>query len=195
MGLSNSHGYNTCSAHQIHNDTLMKRFLTPLLMLLAFLTLTGLAHAGASLTLLPNKPQAPDFRLLDMDGNEHTLVAYRGKVVIINFWATWCPPCREELPSMNRGWAKIKGQGVVMLAVNVGEDEDTIFSFQGQYPIDFTILLDSSGNTINQWPIKGLPTTFVIDPQGRFVYRAIGGRDWGADYLLDKVRALRVIGK
>lgn len=173
----------------------MKRFLTTLLMLLAFLTLTGLARAGASLTLLPGKPQAPDFRLLDMDGNEHTLVAYRGKVVIINFWATWCPPCREELPSMNRGWAKVKEQGIVMLAVNVGEDEDTIFSFQGQYPIDFTILLDSSGNTINQWPIKGLPTTFVIDPQGRLVYRAIGGRDWGADYLLDKVRALRVIGK
>jgi len=92
---------------------------------------------------------------------------------------------------MNRGWAKIKDQGIAMIAINVGEDEETIFSFMGDYPIDFQVLLDQSGQTIQRWPIKGLPTTFVIDPEGRLVYRAIGGREWDADELLDLVRKLK----
>ena len=92
---------------------------------------------------------------------------------------------------MNRAWAKIKDQGIVVIAVNVGENEDTIFRFTGDYPIDFLLLLDLTGDTINQWPIRGLPTTFVVDPDGRLHYRAIGARQWDSDQLLDMVRALR----
>jgi peroxiredoxin len=162
------------------------------LFILSFLTLFSTAlYAGQLITPLADKKLAPNFKLSDMDGKSHQLSDYRGQPVIINFWATWCPPCREELPSMNRGWAKIKSQGIAMLAINVGEDEDTIFTFTGDYPIDFTILLDSSAEVINQWPIKGLPTTFVVDPQGRIVYRAIGGREWDAEELLNLVRALK----
>jgi len=163
--------------------------------LLAFLTgllFTANAHcADMLMTPLTDKPPAINFKLQDMDGKIHQLSDYKGQPVIINFWATWCPPCREELPSMNRGWAKIKSDGIAMIAINVGEDEDTIFTFTGDYPIDFTVLLDLSGEVINQWPIKGLPTTFVIDPQGRIVYRAIGGRQWDAEELLNLVRALK----
>ena len=121
----------------------------------------------------------------------HQLADYRGKPVIVNFWATWCPPCRAEMPSMNRAWHKIKDQGIEMIAINVGEDEDTIFAFLGEYPVDFTILLDQSGNIISKWPIKGLPTTFVLDTDGKLVYRAIGGREWDAEELLEQVRQLR----
>ena len=78
-----------------------------------------------------------------------------------------------------------------MIAINVGEDEDTIFAFSGEYPIDFTVLLDQSGDEIKKWPIKGLPTTFVLDPSGRIIYQAIGGREWDDDLILDKVRQLR----
>ena len=141
-------------------------------------------------TLNPATP-APDFTLTDMDGETHTLASYQGKPVIINFWATWCPPCRAELPSMNRAWKKIKDEGIEMLAVNVGESEDTIFAFMGDYPIDFTVLLDESGEIINNWPIRGLPTTFVLDKQGNLVYRAIGGREWDSDELLNIVRQLK----
>lgn len=163
----------------------------PLFMIsLVVVTLCSIGHAEESLTLLKHRPVAPDFNLMDMDGNSFSLTQYRGKPVIINFWATWCPPCREELPSMNRAWHKIKNDNIAMIAINVGEDEDTIFSFMANYPIDFLVLLDQSAKTIKQWPIKGLPTTFVVDPDGQLYYRAIGGREWDSDRLLDQVRAL-----
>jgi peroxiredoxin len=111
--------------------------------------------------------------------------------MIVNFWASWCPPCRRELPSMNRAWARFQPQGIMMLAINVGEDEDTIFPFMADYPIDFPVLLDRDGETIRRWPVRGLPTTFVIDPRGRIVYQAVGGREWDDRKLLDKVRNLK----
>ena len=149
------------------------------------------AYGEQSITPISVKVPAPEFELVDMDGTKHKLGDYRGGPVIVSFWATWCPPCRKELPSMNRAWKKVKDEGIHMLAVNVGEDEDTIFAFTGNYPIDFTVLLDESGEIINQWPIKGLPTTFVLDPEGRIAYRAIGGREWDDEKLLDIVRALK----
>ncbi|VAW93031.1 hypothetical protein MNBD_GAMMA23-834 [hydrothermal vent metagenome] len=156
----------------------------------ALVLVSHYAMAAQGLTLLPKKILAKNFSLKDMDGKIHSLKDYRGKPVIINFWATWCPPCREELPAMNKGWQKIKPLGIAMIAINVGEDEDTIFNFTADYPIDFQVLLDNSGDIINEWPVLGLPTTFVLDKEGYIVYRAIGGRDWSSDLLLDKVKTL-----
>ncbi len=160
--------------------------------LLIFFMLFALTlNAEQALTLLPDKKPAPALLLMDMEGVKHDIRDYRGRPVIINFWATWCPPCRRELPSMNRAWKKIKNEGIVMLAVDVGEDEDTVFTFMADYPIDFTVLLDSSGDVSARWPLLALPTTFVLDREGRLVYQAIGGREWDNDSLLDKVRALK----
>jgi peroxiredoxin len=144
-----------------------------------------------SLTVLPEKPPAPVFELRDMDDKIHTLADYKGKPLIVNFWATWCPPCRAELPSMNRAWAKVKDEGIAMIAINIGEDEDSIFAFTAQYPIDFTVLLDEESEQLSPWQISGLPTTYVIDPEGRVVFQAMGDREWDNDKLLDKVRALK----
>ena len=163
-----------------------RAYIVAFLLLLSY----GQGLSAQSLTELSNKPQAPAFNLQDMDGEKFSLATYKGKVLIVNFWATWCPPCRAELPSMNRGWDKIKNENIEMIAINVGEDEDTIYSFMADYPINFKVLLDQSGDIISQWPIKGLPTTFVVDAEGRIVYRAIGGREWDSDKLLNMVRAL-----
>ncbi len=81
---------------------------------------------------------------------------------------------------------------MALLAINVGEDEDTIFVFTADYPAEFPLLMDQSGEVIAQWPVKGLPTTYVVAPDGTLAYRAIGGRDWDDDALLDAVRALQV---
>ena len=147
-------------------------------------------HPGKGLTPVAGQPSAPDFTLTDIDGKSHRLSNYRGKVVIVNFWATWCPPCRAEMPSMQRAWQKLKKQNVVMLGVDVGEDEDTIFKFTADYPVEFPLLMDHDSSVISRWPVRGLPTTFIIDPKGHIAYRAIGGRDWDSPELLDKVRAL-----
>lgn len=152
---------------------------------------TSSLFAEQSLTALAEPKMAPNFTLQDMDGVEHQLSDYRGQPVIINFWATWCPPCRAEMPSMERAWDKIKDQGVAMLAIDVGEDEDTIFTFLGDYPANFTVLLDQSGTVSEQWPMRGLPTTFIISPEGKIVYQAIGGREWDDEQLLNQILQLR----
>lgn len=169
----------------------MQRFC----LLFAALLLPILASASAALpqTLTPVKdlPPAPDFTLQDMDGKNYRLSAFRGQPVIVNFWATWCPPCREEMPSMQRAWKQLQPEGVMMLAVNVGESADTIFQFTANYPVEFPLLLDLDGSVLGQWPVQGLPATFVIDAKGRIAYRAIGGREWDDPALLDPVLKLR----
>ena len=149
------------------------------------------ATPSKSLTTVTSKPQAPDFKLFDMDDEVHKLSDYRGKPVILNFWASWCHECRTELPAMNRAWKKLKNEGIEMLAVNVGESEETIFTFASKYPIYFRVLRDEKAKESKKWSIVGMPTTFVIDPKGRIIYQAAGPRKWDDDELLDKIRALK----
>lgn len=146
--------------------------------------------SGHSLTENPDRPPAPDFQVLDIDGNPTRLSDYRGKVVVLNFWATWCPPCRDEMPAMQHAWEQVRDEDIVFLAVNIGETADEIFTFTGDYDVDFPLLMDQDSTIIQQWPIRGLPTTFVIDTEGRLVYRAIGGRAWDAPQIIDKLRKL-----
>jgi peroxiredoxin len=174
------------------------RSFGPCLSLLAALSLgwgpdvnaAGPDISGKELKEIPDRPVAPGFALPDIDGVMHRLSDYLGKVVVINFWATWCPPCREEMPAMQRAWEQLRDEGIVILAVNIGENEDQIFTFTGNYAVDFPLLMDQDSSAIRQWPIKGLPTSFVIDPAGRVAYRAIGGRAWDAPKILEQLRAL-----
>ena len=92
---------------------------------------------------------------------------------------------------MNRAWHLVKDQGIAMLAINVGEDEDTVFTFTADYPVDFPLLLDENAKAVQDWGVLGLPTTFVVDPGGNIVYQAVGGRAWDDPVLLDQVRALK----
>ena len=184
---------------------MIKKAIIPLILLIAvvlffviksnmgMLSEEGDEKGGSEFSLLTklNGTPAPDFKLLDADEKEHTLAEYKGKPVIVNFWATWCPPCRKEIPSMNRAWHKIKDEGIAMIAINVGESADEVFAFTAEYPIDFTVLLDNSGQVSSSWPIRGLPTTFILDTDGNLVYQAVGGREWDADEILDQVRALK----
>ena len=163
------------------------------LLFLFVLLVAGASHAGGKgLTFLPEKPMAPDFALKDIEGNIHRISDYKGHVIIVNFWATWCPPCRAEMPAMQRAWEQLREEGIMMLAIDVGEDEDTVFEFTASYPVDFPLLLDMDSTVSEAWEVKGLPTTFVVDQWGRKIYRAVGGREWDAPDLLDKVRALKV---
>ena len=167
----------------------MRKTLIALLLVLGF---AGRAMAGQPLHPVPGTPAAPDFALADLDGREWKLSALKGKVVVVNFWATWCPPCRTEIPSMQRAWDKLKDQGVVLLAVHVGGNMDKIWTFVGDHDVRFPVLVDKDSTVANAWPMKGLPSTFVVDPQGRIVLQAIGGREWDDPGILKSLLDLRV---
>ena len=118
-----------------------------IILLLSVTSLVCAQEPGEGLTRMPDTPPAPDFTLSDLDGHPHRLSDYLGQVVIINFWATWCPPCRAEMPSMQRAWEQLQEEGILMLGIDVGEDEDTIFLFTANYPVEFPLLLDRTHKT------------------------------------------------
>lgn len=140
---------------------------------------------------LSGKSTAPDFEFIDLNDKPHTLKDFIGKPVIVNFWATWCPPCRKEMPSMNRAWKKLKDQGVEMVAINLGEEDADVYSFMDDYPVDFKVLLDMESESLSSWNISGLPTTYILKPDGTVAYSAIGGREWDDKRIMDKVLELR----
>jgi peroxiredoxin len=142
-----------------------------------------------SLFAIPQTPQAPDFTLTDANGETHTLSDYRGKIVIVNFWAVWCAPCRKEMPSMQRAWEKIQHKDAVMLAVNWGDNTESVDRFMESIDVnlEFPILLGGDKEMALEWSVKGLPTTFVIDPEGRLVYKVVGDIEWDDSKILEKV--------
>ena len=135
---------------------------------------------GYRLNPLPQPVEAPNFKLEDIDEYEYDFSEYRGKVVLLNFWATWCPPCRREMPSMERLYKKYQDKDFSVIAVNQMEDEDKIFAFTGalETQLTFNILLDTKSTVSQNYDVRGLPTTYLIDKEGRIRYRAVGGREF-----------------
>jgi thiol-disulfide isomerase/thioredoxin len=120
----------------------------------------------------------PPLVLKDAEGKPHSLDAYKDKVVLVNFWATWCPPCREEMPSMQRLKEKMAGRPFAMLGVNSGEPPADLEEFLKVVKVDFSILLDSDSAATKHWKVFGLPTSFLIDRQGRVRYSLTGTTEW-----------------
>ncbi|HEC13449.1 MAG TPA: TlpA family protein disulfide reductase [Acidiferrobacteraceae bacterium] len=135
---------------------------------------------------------APGLSLKTPKGKLINIKDLVGKVVLVNFWATWCPPCRKEMPSMQRLYDKMDKHKFTMLAVNMGEDEDLVFEFTFSLdtPLTFPLLLDHDGRVTRQWKVRGLPTTYIVDKQGYVVYRAIGGREWDDPNLVKIIETL-----
>lgn len=178
--MSASH---TLTNHDSGYYMILKNLPLHLVLLLSLLPLVVAGKQpvlGYQLTALPTPVAAPDFTLPDMDEKTHTFSDFRGKVVVLNFWATWCPPCRREMPSMQRLYQKFNGDDFTVIAINQTEDTDHVFAYLGQLEVDptFTILFDHESLVAQAFDVKGLPTTYLIDKQGRIRYRAIGGREF-----------------
>jgi peroxiredoxin len=120
----------------------------------------------------------PPLELTDLEGKRHRLADYRGKAVLVNFWATWCVPCREEMPSIERLRASLEGRPFAVLAVNLAEPESRIRKFLEKVPVRFTVLLDRDTKTAKAWQAKLLPATYIIGPDGAIRYRHLGELDW-----------------
>jgi len=174
-----------CNAHRT-SQPMSSSFITVLLSLVLYI-LPAIALAelpspelSYQLNRLETPVQAPDFSLDDMDGEQHSLRDYRGKVIMLNFWATWCPPCRREIPSMESIYQDMGDKGFVVLGVNQFETPDHVFAYMGQLSVfpTFPILFDPDSSISERYAVKGLPTTLLINRQGEVVYRAAGGRDF-----------------
>ena len=125
---------------------------------------------------------APDFVLSDLQGRQHRLSQFRGKIVFLNVWATWCPPCRMEMPSMEHLHRRLQGKEFVMLAVS--EDEGGVAgvrNFINKLGVTFTVLMDPEGIVPSRYGVTGYPETFVIDREGHVIQHTIGPEDWNSE--------------
>lgn len=129
--------------------------------------------------------EAPDFRLTDLDGRPHRLANYRGKVVVLDFWASWCAPCRRELPAIEKLHREYRSRGLVVLAVN-SESEKVARSFVKKYGYTFTVLTDVEGSVFGDYAVSSIPVTIVVDKEGRISTHFIGFR--GEAELLSSIR-------
>ena len=130
------------------------------------------------------------FTLSDIDGNTIIKDNFIGKVTLVNFWATWCPPCIEEIPSLNRLQQKMEGRSFELISINYAEDRTTIIRFMEQVKVEFPVLLDSQGTTANQWRVIAYPSTFVIDRQGKMRYGVNAAIEWDTPELIQKLKRL-----
>jgi thiol-disulfide isomerase/thioredoxin len=142
-----------------------------------------LAWSGSALA-------APSLELEDLEGRTHRLADYRGKVVLVNFWATWCAPCREEMPSLEQLRQALEGKPFAVLAVNVGEGGRVAGDFMKTLPHGFTVLLDRDGRTTKAWGARILPATFVLGPEGELGFRHFGALDWSSAEARRRIEAL-----
>ena len=133
---------------------------------------------------------APDFTLKTLDGDSVSLSQFRGKVVFLNFWASWCPPCREEMPAMNRLNQVFADRDFVMLAVNTEQNKGVVEDFLSKRPHDFTVLLDPQGTVQSLYQVFRFPETFLLDKEGRIVERFLGARDWSAVEFLRRIEQM-----
>jgi peroxiredoxin len=133
---------------------------------------------------------APALALEDLDGRPHRLESYRGKVVLINFWATWCEPCREEMPSIDRLLRSMAGRPFAVLAVNLAEPHARIRTYLEKTPVGFTVLLDRDTAVAKAWKARILPATYVVGPDGRIRYSYVGELDWSQEKVRRTIGAL-----
>ncbi|HCA27547.1 MAG TPA: alkyl hydroperoxide reductase [Betaproteobacteria bacterium] len=176
---------------------ILGRLLLGCLVGLALFANEAVASEPQTLTRVAGMPLAKDFSLKDMNGKSYRLSDFRGKVVLVNFWATWCPPCREELPSLERLWKMLNHKKFEILAVNLGQGPDAIFGFTGALnpALTFPILLDRSTAVFKSWSGMAIPTTFVVNQEGRIVYRAVGGRRYDDPHIVKQIKTLATTGK
>jgi thiol-disulfide isomerase/thioredoxin len=158
---------------------------------LVALALVAFTLAAGAAELKPWSGGAtPPLALEDLQGGRHDLADYKGKVVLVNFWATWCEPCREEMPSIERLQSSLAGKPFQVLAVNYAEPLSRIEKFIAAVPLGFPLLRDYDGAVAKAWRAKILPASFLVGRDGRIRYFVYGALDWSSAAVRAKVGEL-----
>ena len=127
---------------------------------------------------VPRAPIPVEISLPDLEGRMVRISDFRGKVVFLNFWTTWCPSCRVEMPSMERLHLRLKDKGFVMVAINLQESREQVRGFFKEQGLTFMALLDKDGKVGTRFGIRNIPTTYILDKKGRILGAAMGAREW-----------------
>ncbi len=133
---------------------------------------------------------AKNFTLQDVDGETFELSKAKGNWIFLHFWASWCGPCRKEMPTIQKLADAMQNKDFKIVMINTAEDEDTIFEFLAAIDIELNTLMDVDGQVTEVWKPRGLPTSFLINPKGEVKYQAIGGRKWGEQLYVDFIKQL-----
>lgn len=134
--------------------------------------------------------RAPDFSLKDLNGINIPLSSFKGKVVLLNFWATWCPPCRDEMPALNKLYHALKNRGLEVVAVSTDRSINDIKNFIKKNKVDFPVLFDADRSTARLYRVFSMPTTFLIDRSGKIVEKFYGEYDWTEPETKGKIEKL-----
>ncbi|MDA8387595.1 MAG: TlpA disulfide reductase family protein [Nitrospiraceae bacterium] len=165
------------------------RFFPPLLIVFCLASF-GFAGIFSARTAEAAAAKAPDFSLKTVNGKAYALSAYRGKPVLLNFWATWCPACREELPSLVKLARKYKGK-LQVLSVSIDSPAGPLKEYLGNHPLPFPVLSDPNREVaFDLYAVFGLPATFLIDKNGNLIERVYGAQDWMSPGMVGKVKKL-----
>lgn len=163
----------------------MKRLL---MLCVVGLGLAGAAQAAGFETRAATP--APALQAVDLKGATRTLADYRGKVVVLNFWASWCPPCLREMPSMERLREKMAGRPLAVVALDSAETREEVDAFLSRMTLGFPILLDPDGSNTKRWKVFALPTTFLLDAEGRVRHALTGPTEWDEGEALVLIESL-----
>jgi thiol-disulfide isomerase/thioredoxin len=147
------------------------------------------AEPPPGLIQLDGRP-APALKLADLDGRTTDLAALRGRWVMVHFWASWCGPCRREMPTLETLAREIPAERLGMVLVNTAETDDEVFAFLTIVAPSLSTLMDRDGRVTERWQPRGLPSSFLVDPDGRLRYLALGGRQWDSPAYLDFLKFL-----
>ena len=160
---------------RMENTILRKGLLktVPLLMLISALIVFA-GCVGGSTSDLSIGSKAPDFELYDLEGTIHKLSDFKGTPVLLNFWATWCGPCRSEIPHLEGVYEEWKDKDLTFFAVNVGEGSSDVTSFMDYYGFNMPVLLDNAKTVSRKYGVSGIPTTYFIDEDGIIQNRIVG---------------------
>jgi len=135
--------------------------------------------------------EAPELDVPDLSGRTHSIGDYRGKTMVISFWATWCPPCRKEMPSLARLSRELGTDGYVVLAVNVGDKEERVRRFLEETDHEgLRVLLAGNSDLPSKWLIRGLPVTYILNGEGQVILAAIGERVWDTPEMISGLKSL-----
>ena len=180
-------------AEDLEQETSGSKIIVAVIVVVAVAVVIGVVVFGGKHTFTPVNVglQAPDFTLPDLDGNQVDFSEYKGKVVFLNFWATWCEPCKEEMPSMQLLYDTFKRRSFVVVAVSVDSSSvEGVKKFVDKYGLTFPVLHDRRGKIKEKYKTTGVPETFIIDQNGIIAEKVWGARNWDDAYSIRTILSL-----